>query len=396
MFNFIYKNIHLLFFGFLIAFSSGFGQTFFISLFSDDFRSTFELTNTEFGGLYSIATVLSAVTIIWAGKLIDTISLKKYTLTIVIGLSITCLMASLVFNVFILFLTIYFLRLFGQGLMGHTSRTTMARYFSINRGKALAISGFGFSIGEMIYPAIVVFLIITIGWRLTWFSSFIFILFILGLGFYFLLKKNNFQKESDFNEDIGQEQISWRRRDVLKDFKFYLYLPLSLLMSFTVTGFLFHQVFIADMKSWTMINLAESFVFYAICGIGGSIISGLLVDKFSGRTLIPFHLLPMAMILILMLFSDHVYILYLYMAGLGLSNGFTENISNSLWAEMYGVKNLGSIKALLTFFGVLASASSPFLYGVILDQTKSMNDLIYLSLILIIVFSIMAYMGKKY
>ena len=396
MFNFIYKNIHLLFFGFLIAFSSGFGQTFFISLFSDDFRSTFELTNTEFGGLYSIATVLSAITIIWAGKLIDTVSLKKYTLTIVIGLSITCLMASLVFNVFILFLTIYFLRLFGQGLMGHTSRTTMARYFSINRGKALAISGFGFSIGEMIYPAIVVFLIITIGWRLTWFSSFIFILLILGLGFYFLLKKNNFQKESDFNEDIGQEQISWRRRDVLKDFKFYLYLPLSLLMSFTVTGFLFHQVFIADMKSWTMINLAESFVFYAICGIGGSIISGLLVDKFSGRTLIPFHLLPMAMILILMLFSDHVYILYLYMAGLGLSNGFTENISNSLWAEMYGVKNLGSIKALLTFFGVLASASSPFLYGVILDQTKSMNDLIYLSLILIIMFSIMAYMGKKY
>ena len=396
MFNFIYKNIHLLFFGFLIAFSSGFGQTFFISLFSDDFRSTFELTNTEFGGLYSIATVLSAITIIWAGKLIDTVSLKKYTLTIVIGLSITCLMASLVFNVFILFLTIYFLRLFGQGLMGHTSRTTMARYFSINRGKALAISGFGFSIGEMIYPAIVVFLIITIGWRLTWFSSFIFILLILGLGFYFLLKKNNFQKESDFNEDIGQEQISWRRRDVLKDFKFYLYLPLSLLMSFTVTGFLFHQVFIADMKSWTMINLAESFVFYAICGIGGSIISGLLVDKFSGRTLIPFHLLPMAMILILMLFSNHVYILYLYMAGLGLSNGFTENMSNSLWAEMYGVKNLGSIKALLTFFGVLASASSPFLYGVVLDQTKSMNDLIYLSLILIIVFSIMAYMGKKY
>ena len=396
MFNFIYKNIHLLFFGFLIAFSSGFGQTFFISLFSDDFRSTFELTNTEFGGLYSIATVLSAITIIWAGKLIDTVSLKKYTLTIVIGLSITCLMASLVFNVFILFLTIYFLRLFGQGLMGHTSRTTMARYFSINRGKALAISGFGFSIGEMIYPAIVVFLIITIGWRLTWFSSFIFILLILGLSFYFLLKNNNFQKESDFNEDIGQEQISWRRRDVLKDFKFYLYLPLSLLMSFTVTGFLFHQVFIADMKSWTMINLAESFVFYAICGIGGSIISGLLVDKFSGRTLVPFHLLPMAMILILMLFSDHVYILYLYMAGLGLSNGFTENISNSLWAEMYGVKNLGSIKALLTFFGVLASASSPFLYGVILDKTNSMNDLIYLSLILIIVFSIMAYMGKKY
>ena len=84
------------------------------------------------------------------------------------------------------------------------------------------------------------------------------------------------------------------------------------------------------------------------------------------------------------------------MAGLGFSNGLTENVSNSLWAELYGVKNLGSIKALLTFFGVLASASSPFLFGIILDQSNSINILIYLSLILIIIFSVMAYLGQKF
>ena len=396
MFNFIHKNFNLLFFGFLIAFSSGFGQTFFISLFSNDFRATFNLSNTEFGSIYSIATVLSAITIIWAGKLIDTVNLKKYTLTIVFGMAIACLMASLVFNVFFLFLTIYFLRLFGQGLMGHTSRTTIARYFNTNRGKALAISGFGFYIGEMFYPIIIVFLILTIGWRLTWFSSSIFVFVILGLSFYFLLKNNNFKIEKNLNNNTEVQQVSWRRRDVLKDTKFYIYLPLSLLMSFTVTGFLFHQVFIADIKSWTMMNLAQSFIFFAVSGLIGSIFSGLLVDKFTGRKLIPFHLIPMALILVSLLFSNHVYILYLYMAGLGFSNGFTENISNSLWAEMYGVNNLGSIKALLTFFGVLASASSPFLYGILLDQTNSINILVYLSLTLILIFSMMAYIGKKF
>ena len=395
MFNFIYKNLNLLFFGFLIAFASGFGQTFFISLFSQDFRDTFELTNTEFGSLYSIATVLSAITIIWAGKLIDTVSLRKYTLAIILGLALTCLMASFVFNVFYLFLVIYFLRLFGQGLMGHTSRTTMARYFNTNRGKALAISGFGFSVGEIIYPAAVVFLLLTIGWRLTWFSSSIFILIFFGIFFYFIFKINNFKKENNRDEKIDLSEISWRRRDVLKDFKFYMYLPLSLLMSFTVTGFLFHQVYIAEIKSWTLINLAQGFIFYAVSGITGSIISGILIDKLTGRKLIPIHLIPMFAIFIVMLFSDHVYVLYLYMAGLGLSNGFTENISNSLWAEMYGVKNLGSIKALLTFFGIMASASSPFLYGIILDQTGSINTLIYLSLILIILFSLMGYFSKK-
>ena len=396
MFNFIYKNIHLLSFGFLIAFSSGFGQTFFISLFSNDFRETFKLSNTEFGSIYSIATVLSAITIIWAGKLIDTINLKKYTLTIVFGMAMTCLMASLVFNIFFLFLTIYFLRLFGQGLMGHTSRTTMARYFNTNRGKALAISAFGFSVGEMVYPIVIVFLILTIGWRLTWLSSSIFIFFILGLIFYYLLRNNNFKIENNFNSEIEFQQVSWRRRDVLKDAKFYIYLPITLLMSFIVTGFLFHQLFIADIRSWNVINLAQSFIFFAISGLIGSVISGLLVDKFSGRKLIPFHLIPIAIILVSLLLTNHIFILYVYMAGLGFSNGLTENVSNSLWAELYGVKNLGSIKALLTFFGVLASASSPFLFGIILDQSNSINILIYLSLILIIIFSVMAHLGQKF
>lgn len=396
MFNFIYKNIHLLSFGFLIAFSSGFGQTFFISLFSNDFRETFKLSNTEFGSIYSIATVLSAITIIWAGKLIDTVNLKKYALTIVFGMAMTCLMASLVFNIFFLFLTIYFLRLFGQGLMGHTSRTTMARYFNTNRGKALAISAFGFSVGEMVYPIVIVFLILTIGWRLTWLSSSIFIFFILGLIFYYLLRDNNFKIENNFNSEIEFQQVSWRRRDVLKDAKFYIYLPLTLLMSFIVTGFLFHQLFIADIRSWNVINLAQSFIFFAISGLIGSVISGLLVDKFSGRKLIPFHLIPIAIILVSLLLTNHIFILYVYMAGLGFSNGLTENVSNSLWAELYGVKNLGSIKALLTFFGVLASASSPFLFGIILDQSNSINILIYLSLILIIIFSVMAYLGQKF
>ena len=144
-----------------------------------------------------------------------------------------------------------------------------------------------------------------------------------------------------------------------------------------------------------MLDIAQSFIFYAICGIAGSLVSGFLVDKFSGRRIITFHLIPMALIFVVMLFSNHIFVLYLYMAGLGLSNGLTENISNSLWAEMYGVKNLGAIRALLTFFGVLASAASPFLYGLILDETNSMNTLIYMSLALIIIFSSMSLVGKK-
>ena len=105
-----------------------------------------------------------------------------------------------------------FFKIFWPGLMGHTSRTTMSRYFNTNRGKALAISGFGFSVGEMVYPSIVVLLLLTIGWRLTWFSSAIFIFFIFGLSFYLLLRNNNFQIENNLIDEIETNQISWKRR----------------------------------------------------------------------------------------------------------------------------------------------------------------------------------------
>ena len=109
MFKFFYKNSGLLFIGFLTAFGSGFGQTYFISLFGGYFRELLNLTNGEFGSYYSIATILSAISLIWAGKLIDNIELRKYVVAIVIGLSLTCLLVSSIINVYMLFISLYFL-----------------------------------------------------------------------------------------------------------------------------------------------------------------------------------------------------------------------------------------------------------------------------------------------
>ena len=85
------------------------------------------------------------------------------------------------------------------------------------------------------------------------------------------------------NNQKKNEQKVWKRRDVLKDIKFYCYLPSSLLMSFAVTGFFFHQVYIAPFKDWDLNLIAIGLIFYAVFSIIGSTIAGLLVDKFNAR-----------------------------------------------------------------------------------------------------------------
>ncbi|MDC1316060.1 MFS transporter [Alphaproteobacteria bacterium] len=394
MLNFFFKNYNLLLVGFLTAFSSGFGQTYFISLFGGHFRDLLNLTNAQFGSYYSIATILSAITLIWAGKVIDSIPLRKYVTIILVGLALTCLFVSTITNIIMFIIGLYFLRLFGQGLMGHTSRTTMSRYFNQNRGKALAVSSYGLALGEMIYPITIVTITFAIGWRYTWLTSAIFIIIFFGTSLSILLKNHNKRHEDFLNTQSSKEGVFWRRREVLRDIKFYCYLPSTLLMPFALTGLFFHQVHIATLKNWNLKLIAIGLIFYAVSSIMGSTISGILVDKFKARRLIPYFLIPFFLVLIFLMFKDGPIMLFFYMSVIGFTQAVGENISGSLWAELYGVKNLGSIKALMTFFGVLASAASPFLFGVILDIGNTLNFIILGTMILVILFSVLSYLAK--
>ena len=108
----------------------------------------------------------------------------------------------------------------------------------------------------------------------------------------------------------------------------------------------------------------------------------------------PYFLIPFLIVMVFLMYLNGPIILFIYMSIVGLTQSIGENISGSLWAEMYGVNNLGSIKALMSFFGILASAASPFVFGIVLDQGDTLNILIIGTIILILIFSIFSYLGK--
>ena len=51
------------------------------------------------------------------------------------------------------------MRFSGQGMMSHTASTTISRYFTKSRGKALSAGWFGLSCGEFILPVLIVYLL---------------------------------------------------------------------------------------------------------------------------------------------------------------------------------------------------------------------------------------------
>lgn len=140
LFRFMYQHGSHLAFGAILMAMSSFGQTYFVSLYGQDLRQAFGLSDGGLGGLYAAGTVMSAVTLTWAGRMIDYTTTRRFTLAVTLLLITACLLVSGSQAAWMLCAGFYLLRLGGQGLMGHTALTATARQFPLDAGKALGLS----------------------------------------------------------------------------------------------------------------------------------------------------------------------------------------------------------------------------------------------------------------
>ena len=389
-YNFFSQNSRLLLFGIIMSFTSSFGQTFFISLFGPSIQLEFGLSHTSWGTIYLIGTLLSAIILTYSGSLIDYYRLNFYTYFSVIALVFSCFFISIVSSYFFLIFAVFLLRQTGQGLTSHISVTTMARYFSEKRGTAIAIGSLGMAIGEAILPFLVIILISFIGWRLTYLSSSMFILFFLFPVIVLLLngyKEKFIEKTFIINEDKTSENNnitefkSFTRAEVLKDFRFYLMVPGLMAPGIILTTLFFHHLNIADSKEWSHLWITGNYFVYSISVSLFAIFIGSLIDKFSAKTLVIYSLVPLIISLLFLILSRQAYTVIPYMFFLGLSSGFTYTSHPAIIAELYGTQFLGSIKSLLSALTVFGSAIGPVIFGGLMDLDLTVEKiLLYFSI----------------
>lgn len=362
--------IRLMGFGLLACFASAFGQTFYISLFNPAWREAFGLSHGQLGALYSGATLLSGLTLIQVGRSLDHVSLGRYTGLAVLGFALACGVVAGAPGPAVLFAGILGLRLCGQGLMGHIAISSMARFFERRRGRAIAVATLGFPLGEALWPSVVVALLGALSWRWLYAGSAgVLLLAILPL----LLWLPRGAPAADPEAMARATGVS--RRVVLRDRRFWLVLPVVLAAPFIVTGLFFHQAALAGAKGWPMALLASAFLAFAAAQVGSSLGSGVLIDRFGARNLLRLYPLPMGLAGLLVAWVDGAWVAFLYMALLGVSAGAISALSGALWAELYGTRHIGAIRALQTGFMVFSTAASPVLLGTLMDAGVGMPAL---------------------
>jgi len=381
-------------FGFIFTFFSSFGQSYFLGLFNSSIREALSITHGQFGSIYASATLCSSLLLIWVGKKIDDVNIFKFAFFVTILLSFACFFFSRITSVFLLFIAIFLMRFSGQGMMSHTASTTISRYFTKTRGRALSISWFGLSSAEFIMPVLMVYLLTIIDWQNLWLIFSITVLIVLPIASFLLIKNLDLDSRETNDENKKEVEIKqWKRRDVIKDYRFYIISSNMLAMPWIFTGFAVFQSFVQTSKGWGPYVIAQSFMSYSILSVLTLFLSGFLIDKFTSRKLLIYMNIPLLLSVIVLFFFDTPITAFVFLGLVGISNGFANILGSSTWAELYGVKYLGSIKALTTALMVFATAFGTALFGYLIDIGFTVGDIAvvsgtYIFISLILLFSV--------
>ena len=376
-FQFVKNNFRFLLFGFILTFCSSFGQTFFIGIFNPFIRQDLNLSHSEFGLIYSLATLLSSFSLIWIGKKIDDFKIIYFSIFVCLFLAFATFFLTLVTNIILLFFAIYFLRLSGQGLMTHTASTSMAKFFDLNRGKALSISWLGLTLGEGFLPYLIIFIMKFYSWKMVWHGISIFILCLVIPFIFFNLKNyiDGTTEKSGVKAEVNYEIKNWTRSEVLRDLKFYCLLPAVLAPGFLTTGIFINQSYIFESKNWSMLFLAQGFTMYAAFSVVALAVSGFLIDRFSAIKVLPFYLVPTMSAYLLVIFSSWTFTPMAMMMLIAMTNGTSAVLLTSTWSEIYGTKHLGGIRSITVSFFVFSTAIAPALFGYLIDHQFSINQI---------------------
>ena len=383
-------------FGFIFTFFSSFGQSYFLGLFNSSIREALSITHGQFGSIYASATLCSSLLLIWVGKKIDDVNIFKFAFFVIILLSFACFFFSRITSVFLLFIAIFLMRFSGQGMMSHTASTTISRYFTKTRGRALSISWFGLSSAEFIMPVLMVYLLTFIEWQNLWLIFSISVLIILPIASFLLIKNLNLDSREANDENIKEVEIKqWKRREVIKDYRFYIISFNMLAMPWIFTGFAVFQSFVQTSKGWGPYVIAQSFMSYSVLSVLTLFLSGFLIDKFTSRKLLIYMNIPLLLSVIVLFFFDTPITAFIFLGLVGISNGFANILGSSTWAELYGVKYLGSIKALTTALMVFATAFGTALFGYLIDIGFTVGDIAVVSGIYIFISLILLFLVRK-
>lgn len=365
--DFLRVNWRWLVAGVLMMFASSFGQTFFLAIFAGEIRAEFGLSHGGWGLIYTVATTSSAAVMVMAGGLTDRFRARSLGIAALLLLATASVAMWATTALWALVVVIFALRLMGQGMMGHIALVAMARWFSATRGRAVSIATLGVASGEALLPLGFVALMGVFGWRELWLLAAMILVTAVPILYMLLQRERTPQSLAQAAPSPGMLGRDWNRGEVLRHWLFWMALPAVLAPPTFNTAFFFHQVHLAEVKGWEHVALVALFPAYTAVNMAAMLGSGWLIDRFGSGPLASVFLLPITLGYVLMAGAEGIAGGLVAMLLMGVSVGAGATLGGAFWAEYYGTRHLGAIRAMTAACMVFGTAIGPGITGVLID-----------------------------
>lgn len=352
--------------GFLIAFSSGPGQSYVFSVFLDSIIADTGLSRTAVSALYAVGTGLSALMVAWVSRMADRFGPRLVVILVAGALGAACFGMAFAQGFAAFFAAFAALRALGQGSTPINATLMTAQWFVVRRGRAMAVMGLGFAASLALMPPLARALIDTLGWREAYAA--------LGVLVWLLVIPAAALFARDTPEQLGlhpdgadrppREAVTVAEdgrddRRVLTSAAFWL-LALPLTTSpFVVTALVFHQAGIFAERGLGAGAAAGVFVPFAVASAVASALAGLAIDRAGPRPLFVLAMLLLLAGLGASRLIDGLAAAALYAAVLGAGGGVQRIVQSTIWAHYYGRRGLGRVQGSATSIMIMMSAIGP-------------------------------------
>ncbi|QBP41861.1 MFS transporter [Paenisporosarcina antarctica] len=405
-----YYGWYIVFIGSLGAFFSGPGQTYFISVFIDQYIRDFDWSRSQVSTIYSAATLVSAVCMFFMGRLIDKFGQRNMMVIVSIMLALACFFNSTVNNLIMLFFGILMLRLFGQGSMTLIPNTLIPQWFMTKRGRALSYMAIGGFASSAIFPPLNVWLVSAIGWENTWILWGVTILIVFTPLAYFLVRNTPEQvglepdgyitpirSKAQENDPSFTKKVEsdWTFKEAIRTKAFWFILSCVGIPALVNTAITFHLISIFNQNDLGAGVAALVLAGMALVGFPVTLVAGRLLDRVKVNIILAGIFVLEIVLLMMLQITNTIFMAVLFALVWGISNGFERIALSYVWPSYFGRAALGSIQGLATSVMVFGSAIGPLPFGIAFDIFGGYKEIIWISLIFPIIGIISSLLAKQ-
>jgi MFS family permease len=368
------------------------GQTYSISVFNSIYEQELGFTKTMLSTGYSIATTISGFVIIFMGRAIDKHGARKMYIIVTVMLALASLFSSFVTSIYMIYISFFLLRFFGQGSMTLIPNSLVPQWFDKKRAFAISIMVLGSFLGTLFVPRINLYLISLFDWQNAWrIWSISLMVIMLPLVLIFIFNKPEdlaFDMENEKTDLSKEDQInimnleSFTLKEAIKTKEFWIIGLISMIVPMFTTGVTFHFFSIMTDKNVTNESAAWIIGLIAFPIIIMPFIARLFIDKVKPKYIfIITQLMIILSMLLLMVFVKNEITALIFILFYGFQAAIQSITLGVIWPKYYGRKYLGSIRGFAIMFGVIGSALGPLPFGISYDLFNTFNVAIIIMMV---------------